>query len=717
MIGRRLRGERRREAVRVRRRIWSPPGHWWLLGLCLVVLVVVVLVQGVATHMIGAETAPVRPGPSTLAQGRSLLSSDGERLKPRGANPGRRIALTFDDGPDPRWTPRIAAVLRRERVPATFFVVGAQTARHPDIVRDLARDGHEIGNHTFTHAALESGPSWRQRLELNLSEALIVGTTGHYSRLVRPPYSGTPDAVDRETERRLAEAAGQRYVIALSDLDSRDWQRPGVARIVRNATPRGKQGGVVLFHDGGGNRSETLAALEQLIPELRARGFEFVSLAELAGVPPAELAPAGSPGARWRGSVFATSLRITFLIVGGLSVAMLLVGGLVLARALVLVALASHHARSTRGRAPTEHLPSVAVIVPAYNEEVGIERAVRSLLASDYPDLEVMVVDDGSTDATASLVERIADDRLTLVRQDNGGKAAALNSGVRLTRSDVVVMVDGDTVFEPETVRELVRPLADERVGAVAGNTKVGNRGGLLGRWQHIEYVVGFNLDRRMYEVLQCTPTIPGAIGAFRRDALVEVGGISGDTLAEDTDLTLAIGRTGRGVVYAEAARAWTEAPSTLTGLWRQRYRWSYGTMQAVWKHRGAAVSRDPRDARIGRRALPYMLCFQIVLPMLAPLIDLFALYGLVFADPGRVLAAWAAFNAIQLGLALFAFKLDKEPLRPLWALPLQQFVYRQLMYLVIIESAISALVGIRARWHTIPRTGDVEVRASTPAS
>ena len=216
-----------------------------------------------------------------------------------------------------------------------------------------------------------------------------------------------------------------------------------------------------------------------------------------------------------------------------------------------------------------------------------------------------------------------------------------------------------------------------------------------------------------MYEVLQCTPTVPGAIGAFRRDALDEVDGVSGDTLAEDTDLTLAIGRTGRRVVYAENARAWTEAPSTLSGLWRQRYRWSYGTMQAVWKHRGALTSRDPRDARIGRRALPYMLFFQILLPMLAPLIDLFALYGVVFTEAPRVIAAWLAFNAIQLGLAVFAFRLDRESLRPLWALPLQQFVYRQMMYLVIIESTISALIGIRARWQAIPRTGDVEVPAA----
>jgi cellulose synthase/poly-beta-1,6-N-acetylglucosamine synthase-like glycosyltransferase len=221
---------------------------------------------------------------------------------------------------------------------------------------------------------------------------------------------------------------------------------------------------------------------------------------------------------------------------------------------------------------------------------------------------------------------------------------------------------------------------------------------------------MGFNLDRRMYEVLQCTPTVPGAAGAFRREALDEIGGVSGVTLAEDTDLTLAIGRTGRRVVYAEDARAWTEAPSTFRGLWRQRYRWSYGTMQAVWKHKRAIVSRDPRQRRIGRRALPHLILFQIVLPAAAPLIDLFAVYALIFIDPVRVLVFWGGFNVIQLFVAAVAFRLDREPLRVLWAMPLQQFAYRQLMYVVVVESTITALVGIRTRWQHVERTGDVEI-------
>lgn len=628
--------------------------------------------------------------------------------------PGRRIALTFDDGPDPAWTPKIAAILRREHVPATFFVVGSEAARHPDLIRLLVRDGHEIGNHTFTHVALSNGPSWERRLQLDLTEAVLVGITGHYSRLVRPPYSATADAVSDQDERKLAELAGHRYLIVLANIDSEDWRRGVVAGIVSNASPQGTTGGIVMFHDGGGDRSQTVAALQQLIPALRARGFRFVTVSALAGLPSSAVAPAASIWERQRGIVFVYAVRFGFAFVRVLLLAVGLVGLLFVARVVLVMALAGFQIRSTRRRPPAPaYTPPVAIVVPAYNEAVGIERAVRSLMASDYPDFEIIVVDDGSSDDTAAIVERLGLERVLVLRKENGGKASALNSGIAATRAPIVVMVDGDTVFEPETMRLLVQPLADPRVGAVSGNTKVGNRGGLIGRWQHIEYVTGFNLDRRMYEVLQCTPTVPGAIGAFRRDALEQVGGVSGATLAEDTDLTLAIGRTGRRIVYAETARAWTEAPSTLADLWRQRYRWSYGTMQALWKHKRALLTRDPRQRRIGRLALPYIFLFQIALPIAAPLIDLLALYGLLFSNPWPVLAYWVGFNALQLMLAAFAFRIDREPLGPLWALPLQQFVYRQLMYLVIIESTVSALVGARAHWRHLARTGNVEVKAT----
>jgi cellulose synthase/poly-beta-1,6-N-acetylglucosamine synthase-like glycosyltransferase len=375
----------------------------------------------------------------------------------------------------------------------------------------------------------------------------------------------------------------------------------------------------------------------------------------------------------------------------------------------VLFLFARRHARAWAGRpAGDPFTPPVSVLVPAFNESVGIERAVRSLAGGNYPEFEVIVVDDGSSDGTAELVDALDLPGVSVLRQANAGKPAALNRAFAAARHDLIVTVDADTVFERDTLRRLVVPFVRSDVGAASGNTKVGNRRGLLGRWQHIEYVLGFNLDRRLYDELRCMPTVPGAIGAFRREALTDAGGFSGATLAEDTDITIAVGRAGWHVVYVEDARAWTEAPPSLSALWRQRYRWSFGTMQAVWKHRAALWRRG--EWRIGRIGLPYLILFQIALPLLAPLIDLFALYGVVFLDPVPVLAYWLGFNALSLGLAVYAFRLDRESLRPLWALPLQQIVYRQLMYLVVIESVISASRGTRLRWQNIERTGDVEV-------
>ena len=303
--------------------------------------------------------------------------------------------------------------------------------------------------------------------------------------------------------------------------------------------------------------------------------------------------------------------------------------------------------------------------MPAYNEAVGIERAVRSLAASDYPDFEVIVVvDDGSTDGTADIVEGLALERVRLIRQDNAGKAAALNAGMRPSPA----RSSSWSTATPSSSRHSAsssRPWRTAR-WAPCRATRRSATGALLGRWQHIEYVMGFNLDRRMYEVLQCTPTVPGAIGAFRRDALDEVGGVSGDTLAEDTDLTLAIGRTGRRVVYAEDARAWTEAPSTLGDLWRQRYRWSYGTMQAVWKHKRACSRAIRGSAASAAARCRTCSCSRSRCRSLAPLIDLFALYGLIFTDPVRVIVLWVGFNLIQLGVAIFGFRLDRESMRPL---------------------------------------------------
>jgi len=434
----------------------------------------------------------------------------------------------------------------------------------------------------------------------------------------------------------------------------------------------------------------------------------------------AQSAPAAPLRARLLGDALIVSNRIAQGLATGLGALLFVVFILSMTRVAILLVYATIHHRRTRtllartgqhGPPPLGEL--VSIIVPAFDEQVGIADTLRTVAASDYPHLEIIVVDDGSTDHTAAIVRTLQADipALHLVQQANAGKARALNTGMAASRGAIVVLVDGDTVFEPDTIRWLVAPLSDFGVGAVSGNTKVGNRNGLLGRWQHIEYAVGFNLDRRLFDLTNSMQTVPGAIGAFRRTAIDSVGGIPTDTLAEDTDLTIALGVAGWRIAYEGQARAWTEAPATLRQLWSQRYRWGYGMMQACWKHRhaiGRGPVTGPGGARthMGRIGIPYLMLFGMLLPMLAPLVDLFALAGLLYTSATAIALTWVLFGGIQIGLAAYALHMDGERLRTLWALPLQQVVYRQLLYLVVLESVISALAGTRLRWHKLDRAG-----------
>lgn len=683
-----------------------------MLTVLLVCLSGALLLNGYTHHLYGTtpDGAAVASGPhdavpAAIAKGGPVI--DAGTAAVRSVRPkARTIAITFDDGPDPTWTPKVLDLLRAEHVKATFFVVGAEVAAHPDLARRIVAEGHQIGVHTFTHANLSTVPGWRRSLELRQSQLILAGATGVSTPLLRPPYSSEPDALTNADWSSIKQARDAGYLTVLTTQDSEDWRRPGTARVIANSTPRGTAGQVLLMHDAGGDRSQTLAALQKLIPSLKARGFQFATVSDAVGLPQ-PVHPVGTIE-RGRGLAVIEAMRLSDDALQVITWLLYAAGGLSVLRALTTVIAARRHARERYWSWGDPVTEPVTVIVPAYNESAGIEAAVRSLVASDHP-IEVIVVDDGSTDGTADLVESLALPGVRVIRQANAGKPAALNTGLQASSYELVVMVDGDTVFEPDAVRMLVQPFADPSVGAVSGNAKVANRNGLLGRWQHIEYVVGFNLDRRLFDLAECMPTVPGAVGGFRRSALERIGGLSDVTLAEDTDLTMALCRDGWRVVYEERARAWTEAPASLGALWRQRYRWCYGTLQAMWKHRGAWV-QGGQAGKFGRRGLTYLLLYQVLLPLLAPVVDVFAIYGLVFLDPVRVGLVWACFLALQFGMGVYAFRLDGEKYGPLWSLPLQQFVYRQLMYLVVIQSVFTALAGSRLRWQRMERYGSLGV-------
>jgi cellulose synthase/poly-beta-1,6-N-acetylglucosamine synthase-like glycosyltransferase/peptidoglycan/xylan/chitin deacetylase (PgdA/CDA1 family) len=758
-------------------RLREPRHHWTLVCLVLASLAAVLLVHGYVDRGSDGrgylerawghskQTAPTGKGApastSPLSGDKPIV--DLSRPRPtQSAMPARTIALTFEDGPDPRWTPRILTLLRQHGVRATFFLIGSKVAAHPDLTRRIVAEGHEIGSHTYTHADLAAAPAWRRGVELTLAQRAIAGTTGKHTYLLRPPAVATPSTLAGPAYDSAREAGREGYLLVLSDHDPRDATGRTAKQIVAAATPSKGRGAVVRLHDAGGDRTAVLAAVDRLITRLQPKKYRFTTVSEALALQPANsradlverTAGVVLVGAQRAGKVAAEGLMMATVGAGTLTVGRLVLMvllawrheiGVRRARARALraqaralkaqaralrsrsraVRLRTHGARTRAVRAreraysmvrKVRYHPPVSVIVPAYNEAAGITATLRSLVTSDYPgDLEVVVVDDGSTDNTAAIASGLGLGEVRVIRQRNAGKASALNTGISYSRHDILIMVDGDTVFEPTTIRRLVQPFADPEVGAVSGNTKVGNRRGILGRWQHIEYVIGFNLDRRMFDLLECMPTVPGAIGAFRYEALASVGWVSDETLAEDTDLTMALCRTGWRVVYKQSARAWTEAPTTLEQLWRQRYRWCYGTLQSMWKHRRAAIERGA-GGRFGRRGLTYLAVFQVALPLFAPAVDIFALYALLFGGPSKVLVVWVAFVLLQMLVGGYALRLDRERLTSLWTLPLQQFVYRQLMYMVVIQSVVTAVLGAPLRWHTMRREGTfAQVRAVTP--
>ncbi|MCP2248938.1 glycosyltransferase [Lentzea aerocolonigenes] len=572
--------------------------------------------------------------------------------------PEHTLALAFHGGPDPKWTPRALDVLRDAGVRATFFVTGAQVTRNPEVTRRIVAEGHQIGIDGFRAEGDHTNP-----LNLAFAQAALADALGVHARLVGAP----------------------------AEVDSGDRDFQDIGTLVRMSLR--EKGGVVRLHDDGSIGADIAREL------VKAPGYRFVTVSG------DQVVEAGATE-RFTGTVTTWSQRNGGVVLVLLGTAIAIAALLGILRTLMQLGLAHTDRRLRREseQAPAPWFaPPVSVVVPAYNEALNIAATIRSIAANNHlADVEVIVVDDGSTDGTADRAEELDLPGVTIIRQANQGKPAALNAGIRRARHDVLVLLDGDTIFEPDTIGQLVQPFADNGIGAVSGNAKVGNRQGVLGRWQHLEYCAGSNLDRQILHALRCIPTVPGAIGAFRKAAITDVGGVSDATLAEDTDLTMAVTRAGWRVAYRPQAKAWTEAPVTVPSLFRQRYRWSYGTFQAMWKHRGALVERGP----MGRFGLIYLVVFHLLLPLLAPMMDLYVVYGFLVADAPLAAVVWTVFLLLQTASAGYALRLDGESLKPLWAYPLQQIVYRQLMYAVVIQSLITAVHGTQLRWMSVRRTG-----------
>src|SRR5205809_94087 len=540
----------------------------------------------------------------------------------QGAGGEHQVAITFDDGPDPRWTPKILDILKAANVKATFFVVGVNAERYPALVRRIVNEGHEIGNHTYYHPNLALCWPEHIRLELNATQLLLETITGRATTLFRPPYAADTGPTNLSALTPLKIAEDLNYLIVLESIDPQDWAKPGADIILQRVKQQRRDGSIILLHDAGGDRSQTVEALPRILDWLHTRGDTIVPLSTLLGttrdavMPP--LAGNGQPYAR---VVSSTGFHIYHAIEEFLWAFMIVATALVVVRTLIVVWLAYRFRRRPRA----DFAEPVSVVIAAYNEGKVIANTLRALLATDYKgDVEAIVVDDGSRDETAAEVKRITavDPRVRLLQQENRGKARALQRALSAVRRGIVVFIDADTQCQRDTLPRLLEPFADAGVGAVSGHAKVGNLRRFIARCQALEYTCGFNLDRRAYNRWNCITVVPGAIRAVRKEAIDEAGGLSLQTLAEDTDLTLSLHKYRQRIVYVPEAIAWTEAPESVGTLARQRFRWAYGTLQCLWKHRDMVFNWNYRA--LGWFSLPSIWFFQIILVAVTPMVDLF---------------------------------------------------------------------------------------------
>jgi len=643
-----------------------------------------------------------------------------------------KIVISFDDGPDRRWTPRILEILKEKHAPAVFFVVGEQANQSPDILKREYNEGHEIGNHTFTHPQFDEISHTQLKWELNLTQRLIESTLGVKSILFRPPYGIDHQPEYAEEVAQLPYPQDLGYIIVGQRVDPDDWrvdgnkpQRPA-KEIAEDVLRQADKGNIVLLHDGGGEREQTVEALPLIIDGLRAKGYELTSVSDLLGQQRASvmvpLTLRERMVARTDGVIFGIFQWCRFAIATVFILGIVLVSG----RALIIGILAIiEKLRPDHAKLPDQP-PAVTVLIPAHNEESVIVQTVASVLLSDLKNIQVIVVDDGSSDKTLELLQSNfgRNEAVQIIHQVNRGKAAALNNALSQAQTEIVVTIDADTEVESDAIRKLLRHFSDPTVGAVAGNVKVGNRSRWLTRWQALEYVTSQNMEKRAFDLLNCITVVPGALGAWRKKAIEDAGGITADTVAEDADLTIAIRRLGWRITYDEEALAWTEAPETPSALIRQRFRWTFGTLQSFWKH--SATLFRWKYGTLGWIALPNIFIFQIVLPLVSPLLDLLflgsiALWGLAqlhitqipqlwtTADVQRSVVFFLGFLIIDVLTCVIAFALERhEDWTLLIPVLLQRFYYRQLMYIVLFRSVKEAVSGRAVGWkgveHEPPR-------------
>ncbi len=641
-----------------------------------------------------------------------------------GKRTDKKLVLTYDDGPDPLYTRQILDTLAKYKVPATFFVVGIEAENNIPLIKRIYREGHELGNHTFTHPNMAEVSRKRALLEIDATRLLLECITGHSTIMFRAPFNADSDPEKSEEMVPVALSRTRNYITIGESIDPEDWQKAEIPELngdsIFNRTlniynyhlSNNDSANIILLHDAGGDRSATVDATGKIIRYFQARGYEFVTVANLLHKKPDEMMPPVEKGTGYALLQFNYIIAATGYLLSHFFYALFLVF-LVLGvvRTLILGYLAWKQKQKERraGEQQWQNPPPVSIIVPAYNEEVNAVSSLYNLLRCDYPDFNIIFVDDGSTDRTYEIVSKefANHPKVTVLAKFNGGKSSALNYGIDHTNAPFVVCIDADTKLMPDAVSQLMHNFTDPKVGAVAGIVKVGNEVNLLTKWQSIEYTVSQNFDRKGFAYTNCITVVPGAIGAFKKTALAEAGGFTSDTLAEDCDITIRMLRAGYTIANEPNAIAMTESPETLKMFFKQRQRWTFGVMQTFWKHKDALFNKHYRS--LAWIALPDILLFKYIIPFFSPIGDLIMVLGLFTENRGRIANYYLLFLLFDALIAALAFAFEKEkPWKLVWLIP-QRLIYRWLMIVVLFRSYRRAIKGELQHWGVLKRTGNVK--------
>ncbi|MFC4210002.1 glycosyltransferase [Pedobacter lithocola] len=650
----------------------------------------------------------------------------------------KKIVLTFDDGPDPVYTPQVLSILNKENVPGCFFVVGIMAEKNMELLRQEYDGGYEIGNHTFFHPDMSSIGPRRVKFELNATRRLIEAVTGHSTILFRAPFNADAEPQNTSEILPVAQSRKENYINIGELIDPEDWEPGKTADQIFNEVVKQKDNGnILLLHDAGGNREATVAALPRIIKYFKQQGYTFTTVGNLMGKKRSELMPAvkSSANSGFLGS--GDYFFINFFYYGNIILNVVFSVAIVLAilRTIFIAYLAiiqRKRARKNSHKLVKDPSEKVSIIIPAYNEEITAVQTINSLLKTTYPNFELIFVDDGSKDKTFEMIKNHFGNHplVKVFKKENGGKASALNFGITKASSEFIICIDADTQLKTDAVTELMRYFYAPQIAAVAGTVKVGNAHNMITKWQSIEYITAQNMDRRAFDLLNTITVVPGAIGAFRKNVVLEVGAFTTDTLAEDCDLTMRILRAGYKVENCNTAIAYTEAPESVNMLLKQRFRWSFGVMQSFWKNRKTLLNK--KYGYFGMVGMPNILIYQIILPLFSPLADLFMLISLISGlfslsainnltltgftgilslhnGFGQVLFYYLIFILVDMIFAAIAFKMEHEKFKNLLYIFPQRFFWRQLMYLVLFRSFRKAIKGELETWGTLKRTGNVK--------